>query len=162
MMLRIAGKEIDRQYAAKLYRHVAALGLSRAVAFIGRRTTAELVELYRGCAVFTFPSSIESFGMPLAEAMACGAPIVASSTSAIPEIVGDAALLCDPSDSRDIAHKILRVLDDPGLRRSLCERSLMRAKEFSWAGSARQTANVLRNAMANHPGRAASVQSSLH
>lgn len=144
--LRIAGAEIDRDYAATLYRRVAALDLENAVAFLGRRSPAELVELYRGCAVFVFPSFVESFGMPLLEAMACGAPVVASNTSAMPEIAGGAALLCDPGDPRDIAEKILRVLDDPALCRSLRERSLMRRKDFSWTECARWTADVLREA----------------
>jgi glycosyltransferase involved in cell wall biosynthesis len=154
--LRIAGTEIDKEYAATLYRRVAALDLGDAVVFVGRRTIAELVELYRGCALFVFPSSVESFGMPLLEAMACGAPVVASHASAIPEIAGGAALLCDPINPRDIAEKILRVLDDPALRGSLRERSLTRAKDFSWADCASRTADVLRQAAA---GPAALVRS---
>jgi glycosyltransferase involved in cell wall biosynthesis len=156
LTLRIAGAEIDREYGAMLRRRVAALGLSGAVVFVGHRTTSQLVELYRGCAVFVLTSSVESFGMPLLEAMACGAPVVASNASAIPEIAGGAALLCDPGDSRDIAKTILRVLDDSSLRGSLRERSLTRAKDFSWADCARRTADVLREAAS---GRVAPVQS---
>jgi glycosyltransferase involved in cell wall biosynthesis len=158
MMLRIVGTAVDREYAAALHRRVVALDLGGAVVFAGRQTTAALIELYRGCAAFVFPSTEESFGMPLVEAMACGAPVVASNSSAMPEIAGGAAELCDPGDAQDIAEKILRVLDDPTLRRSLCERSLRRAKDFSWVDCARRTADVLRAAASGRTSRAAPVQ----
>jgi glycosyltransferase involved in cell wall biosynthesis len=144
MILRIAGAAIDADYAASLRRRVAALNLDAAVIFEGRRGIAELVALYRSCTVFVFPSTIESFGMPLVEAMACGAPVVAANASAIPEIAGGAALLCDPLEPRDIADKILRVLDDPALRQDLRARGLARAKAFSWPDCARRTAAILR------------------
>jgi len=144
MTLRIAGAEIDVGYAAGLRQRIVALGMGDAVVLLGRRPIAELVELYRSCAIFVFPSLMESFGMPLVEAMACGAPVVASNAGAVPEIAGGAALLCDPGRADDIAEKILRVLDDPALRRSLRDRSLARAKAFSWETCARRTAGVLR------------------
>ncbi len=160
MTLRIAGAAIDADYAAALRRRVAALKLDEAVIFEGRRSVAELVGLYRTCAVFVFPSSIESFGMPLVEAMACGAAVVAARTSAIPEIAGGAALLCDAEEPRDIAEKILRVLDDPALRQTLRERGLARAKAFSWPDCARRTAAILREAAAARVARAAVAPSS--
>src|SRR5260221_13679006 len=126
--LRIAGAEIDPGYAAALRHRIVALGLSEAAILVGRCPIAELVELYRSCAVFVFPSSLESFGMPLVEAMACGAPVVASNTGAVPEIAGGAALLCDPAEPHDIAEKILLVLDDPALRPSLLVSSLALAQ----------------------------------
>jgi glycosyltransferase involved in cell wall biosynthesis len=149
IVLNIAGHEVDAEYAATLKRLIVALGLSDAVTFLGRRDSTQLVELYRCCAAFVFPSTIESFGMPLVEAMACGAPVIASSTSAIPEIAGDAALLCNPEDPRDIAEKIICVLDDSVLRESLRDRGLARARAFSWEECARRTAAVLRDAAAN-------------
>jgi glycosyltransferase involved in cell wall biosynthesis len=150
LTLRIAGAAIDAAYAADLRRRIAAQGLDDAVSFLGRRDIAELVALYRDCAVFVFPSTIESFGMPLIEAMACGAPVVAANSSAVPEIAGDAALLCDPAAPADIAEKILRVLDDSVLRRDLSERSLARARLFSWTECARRTAAILRAAAGDH------------
>jgi glycosyltransferase involved in cell wall biosynthesis len=70
--------------------------------------------------------------------------VVAANASAIPEIAGGAALLCDPLEPRDIADKILRVLDDPALRQDLRARGLARAKAFSWPDCARRTAAILR------------------
>jgi glycosyltransferase involved in cell wall biosynthesis len=160
MVLRIAGAAIDADYAASLRQRVAALQLEDAVIFEGRLGIAELVALYRGCAVFVFPSTIESFGLPMVEAMACGAPVVAANTSAIPEIAGGAALLCDPEAPRDIAEKILRVLDDPDLRRNLTERGLARATAFSWADCAQHTAALLREAASGYTARAAVAPSS--
>jgi len=157
--LRLAGAEIDADYAAALHRLVRERDLCDAVIFLGRRETAEIVELYRRCAVFVFPSTAESFGMPLVEAMACGAPIIASNTTAIPEIAGDAALLCDPTDPRDIAAEILRLLDDPTLRQSLSARAILRAKTFSWSDCARRTAAVLREAAASRSRRAVVMSS---
>jgi glycosyltransferase involved in cell wall biosynthesis len=148
IVLNIAGDEVDPDYAATLRRLVVALDLSDAVTFLGHRHSTELVELYRCCAAFVFPSTIESFGMPLVEAMACGAPVIASNTSAIPEIAGDAALLCNPQDPRDIAEKIICVLDDSMLRQSLRDRGMARAQAFSWQECARRTAGVLRDAAA--------------
>ncbi len=149
IVLKIAGHELDAEYAAMLKRLIIALGLGDAVTFLGRSDSSQLVELYRGCAAFVFPSTIESFGMPLVEAMACGAPVIASNTSAIPEIAGGAALLCNPEDPRDIAAKIICVLDDSVLRESLRDRGLARARAFSWEECARRTATVLRDAAAN-------------
>src|SRR5204863_5115054 len=65
---------------------------------LGRVSDAELVELYRGAAAFLDPTLYEGFGYGVLEAMACGAPVVASSTTSIPEVVGDAGLLADPRD----------------------------------------------------------------
>jgi glycosyltransferase involved in cell wall biosynthesis len=144
--LRIAGEAIDGDYAARLRRLVAERGLDRCVEFLGRRPVDELVALYRTCAVFVFPSTEESFGMPLVEAMACGAPIVASMSAATPEIAGDAALLCDAESPEELARSILAVLDDPALRDDLQRRALARARNFSWQACATQTAAILRAA----------------
>jgi glycosyltransferase involved in cell wall biosynthesis len=160
MMLRIAGAAIDADYAASLRRRITALQLENAVIFEGRRGIADLVALYRDCAVFVFPSTIESFGMPLVEAMACGAPVVASNASAIPEIAGGAALLCDPEAPGDVAEKVLRVLDDPALRQDLRQRGLARARAFSWVDCAQRTAALLREAASGHTVRNAVAPSS--
>src|SRR5262249_33785100 len=82
--LRIAGTAIDADYAARLTRQAQQLGLADRVRFLGRVPQAELIELYRSCTIFVFPSLEESFGMPLLEAMACGAPIIAADRAAMP------------------------------------------------------------------------------
>lgn len=144
--LRIAGAAIDADYAASIGERIAALGLTDAVLLLGSRGRAELLALYRSCAVFVFPSLEETFGLPLVEAMACGAPVVSAARSVMPEIAGGAALEVDPEDPSAIADAVLRILGDPSLAAELRRRGVERAKAFSWEECARRTAAVLREA----------------
>jgi glycosyltransferase involved in cell wall biosynthesis len=119
------------------------LGLSQNVVFVGSKTTDELAELYRGALALMFPSLYEGFGMPPLEAMACGAPVLTSNVCAIPETVGDAALLIDPLSTEQIADGIRRLANDAGLRASLRERGLLRAAQSSWETTALRIKAVL-------------------
>lgn len=103
-----------------------------AVRFLGAVTDLELRALYTGASCFVFPSFYEGFGIPLLEAMACGAPCVASNIDALREVGGDAAIYADPRRPDDLSHSILRLLDDPSLRQRLAEAGLRRAAGFSW------------------------------
>jgi glycosyltransferase involved in cell wall biosynthesis len=99
---------------------------------LGRVSDDELVDLYRGAAAFLDPTLYEGFGYGVLEAMACGAPVVASSSTSIPEVVGEAGLLCDPRSPEELAAAVRRVLDDPRLAADLRARGLARAAEFTW------------------------------
>lgn len=88
--------------------------------------------LYRRCAAFAFPSRYEGFGLPVLEALGCGAAVVAGSTSSLPEVAGDAARLVDPADPSALAGALAAVLTDPALARSLRARGPARARLFSW------------------------------
>lgn len=90
-----------------------------------------LASLYRRARLFVFPSLAEGFGLPVAEAMACGVPVVTSALSSMPEVVGDGALMVDPEQSDDIAAAIERLLGDRSLRGVLRDRGLERARAFS-------------------------------
>jgi glycosyltransferase involved in cell wall biosynthesis len=93
-----------------------------------------------------FPSLYEGFGLPALEAMACATPVLASTTSSFPEVVGDAGLLVDPVDVPAIADGLRKLADDAGLRRELGERGLVRASSFTWQRAATETLAVLRDA----------------
>lgn len=143
VLLRIAGHPVDNDYYHRLRKEVADRNLENHVEFLGRLETDALIALYRSCAVFVFPSTVETFGNPLLEAMACGAPIACSNTTAMPEVVGDAALQFDPGDTDDIARAIVRLLRDPDLATTLRTRGMRRAALFSWERAARLTGDVL-------------------
>lgn len=99
---------------------------------LGRVSDEELVGLYRGAAAFLDPTLYEGFGYGVLEAMACGAPVVASAATSIPEVVGDAGLLCDPRSPDELAAALRRVRDEPQLAAELRRRGLERATQFTW------------------------------
>ncbi len=146
LRLVIVGREIDQAYARSLRDLTRELGLEENVVFKGHVETKELMELYRNCGVFVFPSLVETFGNPLLEAMAAGAPIASSNEAAMPEVLGDAGLTFDPRDRHDMAKKIERLLCDPELSGELGERACRRARTFLWSDTAEQTASVLKAA----------------
>jgi glycosyltransferase involved in cell wall biosynthesis len=101
---------------------------------------------YSSADLVAFPSLYEGFGLPLLEAMACGAPVVASSASALPEVGGDAAIYVDPTDQEAWSAAMLDLLHDPDARARLADAGLARAASFSWNETARQTWQVDREA----------------
>ncbi len=102
----------------------------------------DLSLLYSAAAVFAYPSLAEGFGLPVIEAMACGAPVVTSNLSSLPEVAGDAALLVDPQDTGDIRRAIDDLLRDPDRRQRLRALGRRRAASFSWAETARRTLDL--------------------
>jgi glycosyltransferase involved in cell wall biosynthesis len=112
------------------------------IRFIGHVPQDALPALMSAAWVFAFPSLYEGFGIPVAEAMACGTPVLTSNTSSLPEVAGDAALLVDPRDETAIADGLQRIVADATLRETLRERGLRQAAQFSWRTAARDTWNV--------------------
>jgi glycosyltransferase involved in cell wall biosynthesis len=92
--------------------------------------------LYRHAALFAYPSHYEGFGLPPLEAMACGTPVVTTRAGAIPEVVGDAALLVPRSDAAALRSAMEKIRQEESLRGSLRERGLARARQFTWKASA--------------------------
>jgi glycosyltransferase involved in cell wall biosynthesis len=116
-----------------------------AVRFTGYVEDADLPALYAGATTFVFPSLYEGFGLPPLEAMACGAPVLCANTSSLPEVVGDAALTVDPTDTDALRTSLRRMLRNADLRAELRTRGLERAAQFSWKRAARETLAVYRS-----------------
>ncbi len=140
LKLVLIGDEISK-YAA-LRRAVHQHQLHKYVRFLGYLPEETLAVMYRLAGVFVFPSLYEGFGLPPLEAMASGTPVVTSNVSSLPEVAGDAAVLVDPYAPKAIADGIYRVLTDEGLRRSLRQLGLARAKQFSWEQSVRRVREI--------------------
>ncbi len=151
-ILVIAGRALgrDRRLFPDLDGLIASLGLGSAV----RRIDVPHEDgplLYQACTLFAFPSRYEGFGLPPLEAMACGAPVVVSDASSLPEVVGDAALLVAPDDVPGWADAMGRLLADAELRAELRARGLARAARFSYRRVAEETLAVLEQALATPP-----------
>jgi len=112
---------------------------SEGVRLIGYVEPHTLPLLYGNASAFVFPSLYEGFGMPLLEAMAAGAPVVASNSSSLPEVVGDAGLLVDPRSPSEISRALQRLITDPSLAATLIQRGRRRAREFTWDKTADAT-----------------------
>lgn len=130
-----------------IFQRVKDLKLDDVVRFVGYVSTEDLVVLYNACRAFVYPSLYEGFGLPVLEAMSCGAPVVTSRVSSLPEVAGDAALLVDPHDTDAVVEAISALLDDAGLRHSMRAKGLDRAAHFSWEQTARLTLEVYRRCM---------------
>jgi glycosyltransferase involved in cell wall biosynthesis len=133
---------------APIFAEAARLGLGERVRFLGPVPDADLPALLGTAGVFAFPSWYEGFGLPPLEAMACGAPVVASNASSLPEVVGEAGLLVDPGDVPALADALARALTDAALRAELTRRGPAQAARFTWAATARRLLEVFRLALA--------------
>ena len=118
--------------------HVAALGLEHAVHFPGYVAETDKAALLSGAAVFAFPSLYEGFGFPVLEAQACETPVLTSSTSSLPEVAGEGALLVDPTETAAIAQGLARLLTDEDIRRELVAQGRANLDRFSWQRTARR------------------------
>jgi len=148
VQLVIAGK--SKPILERLRRaHQAAFASGRVVA-TGYVSDDDLARLYSGCIALVFPSLYEGFGIPVLEAMACGAPVITSNSTALPEAAGEAALLVDPEDTAAIAAAMRRVLDGPELRGALRAHGFAHVKQFTWARTACATIEAYEVAMEWH------------
>lgn len=112
--------------------------------FAGYIPDEDLPALYRSAALFVYPSLKEGFGFPPLEAMACGSPVVCSDASSLPEVVGDAGILVNAEDEKEIARGIIKVLSDPSLARSLKEKGIKQAAGFNSENAAGRVIEAIR------------------
>ena len=142
--LRFVVAGVDRGSLAPLEQRAHDSGARDALLYAGCPDDAELCRWYRRASVFAYPSRYEGFGLPVLEAMACGAPVVASSSASVPEVVGEAGPCLDPDDGRGWREAIAGLLSNPERARDASARSLARAALFSWDRTARETLAVYR------------------
>ncbi|WP_077154408.1 glycosyltransferase family 4 protein [Bacteroides bouchesdurhonensis] len=110
--------------------------------FPGYIPNTDLVNIYNSSFAFLYPSLRESFGIPMLEAMACGTPVIASNTSAMPEIAGEGACLANPFSPEDIAQHIIRLEKDKGFYQQQVEYGLKRCQSFSWKKTAEKLLEI--------------------
>jgi glycosyltransferase involved in cell wall biosynthesis len=119
------------------------LDLEERITFTGFVPDSDLVLLYNASKLFVLPSFSEGFGLPVIEALACGVPVTASSRNSIPELLGDAGILFDPTEPREITDAMTRLLADEELRQELRARGRKQAQLYTWERGARQLVEVL-------------------
>jgi len=159
---RLAGRfpDLDLVIAGKpgwmydrIFTQVESLGLRQRVKFPGYVPQDDLPALYAGARVFVYPSQYEGFGLPVLEAMRCGAPVITSNVSSMPEIAGDAALLVEPRDEGGLSEALARRAYDPAFAGELARRGAERATGFTWERCASETLEVYHRTLAGRNGR---------
>ncbi|WP_017296818.1 glycosyltransferase family 4 protein [Nodosilinea nodulosa] len=123
--------------------------LADRVIFTGFLPDRDLSTIYSGALAFAYPSLYEGFGLPPLEAMQCGTPVITSNKSSLPEVVGDAGIMVNPADEDAMCQAILDLVSSSTLRRSLSQKGLARAKQFSWTRCARETVKVYETAISS-------------
>jgi glycosyltransferase involved in cell wall biosynthesis len=123
-------------YYREVWETTRSLGLEEDVRYLDYVPNEELPSYYGLADLYVYPSSEEGFGLTPLEAMACGCPVVTSGASSLPEVVGDAAVLVNPTDADELAEAMGRVLSDRDLKSSLIRKGSERAREFSWRAGA--------------------------
>ncbi len=126
----------------EVYRTVDKLDLAPYVTFLGRVPSKDMVYLYNAAELLVHPSFYEGFGLTPLEAMTCGTPVIVSNISALPEVVGDAALMMNPHDIDGLTVAMWRLLTEPELRQDLIQKGFKRASKFSWQEAAQKTLEV--------------------
>jgi glycosyltransferase involved in cell wall biosynthesis len=127
------------------------------VEYLGYVAAEQREGVFKDAQLFVLPSFEEGFGLPALEAMAAGVPVVASRRGSLPEVVGEAGLLIDPEQPASLAAAMERIIDEPRLGDSLAERGLDRARQFTWAQTARDVRHAYEGALLAHRHRAATL-----
>lgn len=129
-------------YYEGLFQLVSTLGLERQVVFTGYIDDADKPALYNAATIFLSPSLYEGFGLPALEAMQCGVPVISSSESSMPEVVGEAGMLLSPKESGRWVQAINQILSSQKIQDTMRAKGLKQAQKFSWSKTARQTVKV--------------------
>jgi glycosyltransferase involved in cell wall biosynthesis len=112
------------------------------VIFTGYIPDQDLSAIYSGALAFVYPSLYEGFGLPPLEAMQCGTPVITSNTSSLPEVIGDAGIMINPTDSDELCQAMLDLINNADLRNRLSQKGRDRAQQFSWSKCAQETVEI--------------------
>lgn len=141
----LIGGNAEGGYYRRIADYVKQENLIDEVVFLGHLNDHQISFLYKRAEALVFPSIVEGFGMPVAEAMDCGLPVITSNTTSLPEVGGDAVLIVDPYNPHEIARAMMKVIDDPKLRDDMIKKGYEQAKKFTWDKSARKLSGVITN-----------------
>lgn len=141
----IAGAKWTSRYVKRM---IEKFNLASNVKILGYVPEQDLIYLYNAAELFFYPSLHETFGLPVLEAMACGTPVVTSNAYSIPEIAGDAAILCDPYDYSEFSNAIEQLLKDKKLKKEMIIKGLKNVKRFSWEKCAKETTKIYEQLLA--------------
>lgn len=134
--------DYDRHELEKLLEEIGDQGLSEHIVLTGYVVNTDLPAIYCQSKAFLYPSLRESFGIPMLEAMACGVPVITSSTSSMPEVAGNAALIVDPFKPGEITAAMIRLHSEERTRLRLIDEGLKQAAKFSWKAMAQDVLNI--------------------
>lgn len=137
--------DLKQKYLSEVLKELNLPGLQEHIVLPGYIPNRDLPAVYNLSDLFLYPSLRESFGLPVLEAMACGVPVIASNTSSMPEVAGDAALLVDPKDALLLANDIGAMLSHNNLRQRMIRKGFRQAERFSWQNTAEQVLQIYEN-----------------
>jgi len=127
----------------EIFKEIEELNIKDKIIFLDYLPGKDLPYLYNKAICFIYPSLYEGFGLPPLEAMACGCPVITSSTSSLPEVVGNAAVLIDPGKTREMVVAIEKILGSRKLRDELRQKGIVQSKKFSWRKTSEQILEIL-------------------
>jgi len=136
--------DYDKTELRKILEEIGDPALGKKILLTGYVNNTDLPAIYSQCEVFLYPSLRESFGIPMLEAMACGAPVITSNTSSMPEIAGEAACIIDPFKPEEITSALYRLTNDTTYRNELIKSGLIQAQRFSWKTMAENVLAIYR------------------
>ncbi len=139
---RLVMLDYDRVELEKILGEIGDQTLADRIVLTGYVVNTDLPAIYSQCSVFLYPSLRESFGIPMLEAMACGVPVITSNTSSMPEVSGDAALLIDPYNPKEITDAMIKLSTDHELRKQLIAKGVIQAAKFSWKSMAEKVMEI--------------------
>lgn len=142
--------DYEKQELTKILNSIGDPGLINKIVLTGYVVNTDLPSIYNLCEIFLYPSLRESFGIPMLEAMRCGAPVITSNTSSMPEVSGNAAYIIDPYKPDEITNAIIEIQNDKKLRDELVTKGLKQAEKFSWKNMAKEVLELYKEIYNNH------------